>query len=52
MRGIFEEETKPNLSLPMKELMDGASSGVCIVNDKKLEGPLRVRIILKSAMEE
>mmetsp|Transcript_11925 Transcript_11925/g.16163 ORF Transcript_11925/g.16163 Transcript_11925/m.16163 type:complete len:436 (+) Transcript_11925:225-1532(+) len=52
MRGVFEEETRPNLEKPMKELMNGASSGVCIVNDKKLQGPMRIRLIFSSDMEE
>ena len=52
MRGVFEEETRPNLSKPISELMDGATSGVCVVNDKKLKAPLRVRVVLRSDMQE
>mmetsp|Transcript_16632 Transcript_16632/g.28058 ORF Transcript_16632/g.28058 Transcript_16632/m.28058 type:complete len:433 (+) Transcript_16632:135-1433(+) len=51
MRGVFEEETRCNLARPMVELMEGATSGVCIVNDKKLSAPLRVRISFKHNME-
>jgi hypothetical protein len=52
MRGVFEQETRVNLSEKMSALMDGASSGVCVVNDKKLQGPLRVRVILRSTMQQ
>jgi len=52
MRGVFEQETRVNLSEKMSTLMDGASSGVCVVNDKKLQGPVRVRVILRSTMQQ
>ena len=51
MRGVFEEETRPNLAKPVAELM-GASSGLLVVNDKKLHGPLRVRLTCGEAMDE
>mmetsp|Transcript_13364 Transcript_13364/g.28380 ORF Transcript_13364/g.28380 Transcript_13364/m.28380 type:complete len:433 (-) Transcript_13364:427-1725(-) len=51
MRGVLEEETRPNLGRLMTELMGGASSGLCVVNDKKLSGPLRVRVTFRSSME-
>lgn len=57
MRGVLEEEFKPNLSRQMASLMthsgDGSkpdekvTEGNLIVNDKKLSGPLRVKLVLK-----
>ncbi|CAI6007611.1 unnamed protein product [Closterium sp. NIES-65] len=56
---VLEEATRPNLSKPLKELMDGvgcvngeeggekkgvSAGGVLNVNDKKLAGVLRVRV--------
>ena len=46
MRGVFEEETKPNLQLSMLELVDGNTSPQLTINDKKLSAPLRVRLRL------
>lgn len=42
-RGIYEQETRPNLQLPVADFL-GAEGGVMMVNDKKLAGPLRIRI--------
>ncbi|GJP78008.1 hypothetical protein CLOP_g8341 [Closterium sp. NIES-67] len=59
---VLEEATRPNLSKPLKELMDGVgcangeeggekmgviAGGVLNVNDKKLAGVLRVRVSFK-----
>eukprot|EP00854_Cymbomonas_tetramitiformis_P014306 gene14306-16918_t len=49
MRGIFEEETRPNLAKRIIDLMEGATSGVLIVNDKKLHGPLRIQLSINAA---
>jgi hypothetical protein len=46
MRGVFEEETKPNLQRNMLELLDGNTNAQLTVNDKKLSAPLRVRLRL------
>lgn len=61
MRGVLEEETKCNLPRRMTELTSGGEGGEgsaaevtetteasIIVNDKKLRGPLRVKLVLKS----
>ena len=47
MRGVFEEETRPNLARRMVDLMAGATSGLLTVNDKKLQAPMRVRLMLE-----
>ncbi|CAI7861927.1 unnamed protein product [Closterium sp. NIES-53] len=59
---VLEEATRPNLSKPLKDLMDGvgcvngeeggekkgvSAGGVLNVNDKKLAGVLRVRVSFK-----
>ena len=50
MRGVFEEETHPNLARPLAALLQDAgadlSQGVTLlVNDKRMpHGPLRVRV--------
>ena len=46
MRGVFEEETRPNLGKAMAELMGGQASGLLTVFDKKSAAPLRVRLSL------
>ncbi len=43
-RGIFEEETRPNLVKPLSELVPVGKPCVLIVNDKKLSTPLRVQL--------
>ncbi|CAI6009434.1 unnamed protein product [Closterium sp. NIES-65] len=62
---VLEEATRPNLSKPLKELMDGvgcvngeeggekkgvSAGGVLNVNDKKLAGVLRVRVSFKDEL--
>lgn len=45
--GIYEEETRPNLALPVASLLPkGESSWVLTVNDKKLHAPMRVQLRL------
>eukprot|EP00879_Flechtneria_rotunda_P023907 GHRR01025319.1.p1 GENE.GHRR01025319.1~~GHRR01025319.1.p1 ORF type:complete len:346 (+),score=71.39 GHRR01025319.1:248-1285(+) len=46
-RGIYEADTKPNLSRPVAELLNGEANTLLTVNDKKLNVPLRVRLRLK-----
>lgn len=47
-RGVFEADTRPNLAKPIAELLGEAESTVLLtVNDKKLSGPLRVRLRLR-----
>ncbi len=53
-RGVFEADTRPNLARRLTELLGGgpeaAEGAVLTVNDKKLRGPLRVRLRLGSGM--
>jgi hypothetical protein len=54
-RGIFEEETRPNLALTLAGLLrEGEApppqSALLIVNDKRLAGPLRIRLALIEPM--
>lgn len=52
-RGVFEADTRPNLARRLTELLGGpeaAEGAVLTVNDKKLRGPLRVRLRLGSDM--
>jgi ubiquitin-activating enzyme E1 C len=50
VRGVFEEETRPNLARPLAELLqeagaDAAQGVTLLVNDKRMpHGPLRVRL--------
>ena len=45
---VLEEATRPNLSRPMSELLPGdGSSTTVVVNDRKLTGVLRIRVLLK-----
>ena len=46
-RGVFEAETRPNLEKPIAELLDGETTALLTVNDKKLSAPLRVRLRLR-----
>lgn len=46
MRGALEEDTKHNLTQVMSALMGGDTEGTLVVNDKKLHGPMRVRLTL------
>lgn len=46
-RGIFEADTRPNLEKPVSELLEGETTALLTVNDKKLSAPLRVRLRLK-----
>ena len=52
MRGVLEEATRDNLPRKMSELLGEEHGGgekldgLIIVNDKKLKGPLRVRLSL------
>jgi ubiquitin-activating enzyme E1 C len=54
MRGVLEEDTRPNLSKRAAELLAAAGADVSeggqavqlTVNDKKLSAPLRVRLRL------
>jgi ubiquitin-activating enzyme E1 C len=49
MRGVMEEDTRPNLGRPVAGLLGGEgvdSAVVLTVNDKKLSAPLRVRLRL------
>jgi len=50
MRGVLEEETRPNLSRPAAELLGltlPMTAPVSLtVNDKRLAGPIRVRLKL------
>lgn len=45
------QSTKDNLSKPIGSLVDGDGS-VLTVNDKKLAGPLRVRLRFTDAMKD
>lgn len=47
VRGVFEADTKPNLKKPVSELLEGESTVLLTVNDKKLNAPLRVRLRLQ-----
>lgn len=53
MRGVMEEETRPNLARPAAELLVAAGAAPecgavqLNVNDKKLNAPLRVRLRLR-----
>ena len=54
-RGIFEEETRPNLVRSLAELLkadngEEAQGALLFVNDKRLVSPLRVRLSLVHAM--
>lgn len=44
---VLEEMTRPNLQLPLLGLMDGNTSGVLNINDRRLTGVLRVRVTFK-----
>lgn len=46
-RGVFEADTRPNLEKPVAELLDGETTALLTVNDKKLSAPLRVRLRLR-----
>jgi hypothetical protein len=52
MRGVLEEATRDNLTRKMSVLIGEDQGGgeklegLIIVNDKKLKGPLRVRLTL------
>lgn len=46
-RGVFEADTRPNLQKPVAELLDGETTALLTVNDKKLSAPLRLRLRLK-----
>ena len=52
VRGVFEEETRPNLARPLAELLreagaDPAEGATLLVNDKKMpNGTLRIRLTL------
>lgn len=48
MRGALEALTRDNLQRRMSELLDGASTAQLTVNDKKLAGPMRVRLSLEA----
>jgi ubiquitin-activating enzyme E1 C len=50
-RGIWEEETRPNLAKPLRELLGGETAALLMVNDKKLQAPLRVRAQLGEAAQ-
>ena len=43
LQGPLEEMTRPNLSEKLVDLMQGKTTGVLNVNDKKLAGMLKVR---------
>ena len=45
--GIFEAETRPNLVRPMGQLVPDDGS-LLTLNDKKLKGPIRVRLSYKA----
>lgn len=42
-RGIYEEDTKPNLARKISEFV-GENGGPVTINDKKLAAPLRGRV--------
>lgn len=47
-RGIFEEETRPNLARRIGDLVPDEPGGVLLtVNDKKLHAPLRLLLRLR-----
>jgi ubiquitin-activating enzyme E1 C len=46
-RGVFEAQTKANLQRPIAQLLEGATTALLTVNDKKLSAPLRVRLRLQ-----
>jgi len=54
-RGVFEEETRPNLTRPLSELLveagaDASQAVTLHVNDKRMpHGPLRVRLTTVAA---
>mgnify|MGYP002775512539 FL=1 len=47
---VLEEITKPNLNIPLFELM-GRGGGIVNVNDKKLTGILRINISFRGFMD-
>ncbi len=53
--GIFEAETRPNLGRRMAELVPveeaGAGGALLTLNDKKLQGPMRLRLRYSNSME-
>ncbi|KAG0609450.1 hypothetical protein M758_8G185400 [Ceratodon purpureus] len=48
---VLEEMTRPNLELPLLTLMDGKTSGVLNINDRRLTGVLRVRVTFKEGLD-
>lgn len=48
---ILEEMTRPNLQRPLLDLMDGKTSGVLNINDRRLTGVLRMRVTFKEGMD-
>jgi ubiquitin-activating enzyme E1 C len=51
-RGIYEDDTRPNLCRPVRELLEGDEPAALLtVNDKKLSAPLRVRLRLKEQQQ-
>ncbi|WIA10224.1 hypothetical protein OEZ85_010426 [Tetradesmus obliquus] len=51
-RGIYEEDSRPNLAKPVRELLEGDEPAALLtVNDKKLSASLRVRLRLKEPQQ-
>jgi ubiquitin-activating enzyme E1 C len=48
---ILEEMTRANLSEPLLGLMDGKTSGVLNINDRRLTGVLRLRVTFKEGAD-
>ncbi|KAG0565432.1 hypothetical protein KC19_8G190300 [Ceratodon purpureus] len=48
---VLEEMTRPNLELSLLTLMDGKTSGVLNINDRRLTGVLRVRVTFKEGLD-
>lgn len=48
---VLEEMTRPNLQEPLLGLMNGETSGVLNVNDRRLTGVLRLRVTFKGGVD-
>jgi ubiquitin-activating enzyme E1 C len=48
---VLEEMTRPNLALPLLGLMDGKTSGVLNINDRRLTRVLRLRVTFKEGVD-
>jgi ubiquitin-activating enzyme E1 C len=48
---VLEEMTRPNLQEPLLRLMGGETSDVLNINDRRLTGVLRVRVMFREGAE-